>query len=146
MRSSFDSGSYSSGNLSWAALSRNEWLRRVRKRLSVLAELPSGWDGYGAPKIPAETVLFAAQVLQDIWCRRLDTPDISAMSNSGLMLEIMRNDFELTIEITGPYSTSYIFERPGGTEENGLLGSDLSDLRQHIEEMLAADPAPAMAA
>ena len=118
----------------------------MRKRLAVLAELPLGWDGYGAPKIPAETALFALQVLQDIWTARLDAPDIGAMSNGGLMVEFRRNDFDLTIEITGPYSTSFIFERPGGNEENGQIGADTSRLRQFVNEMMAADPVVSLVA
>lgn len=140
LREAFAPNLQSSGNASWASLSRTEWLNSVRKRLAALVDLPQGWDGYGAPKIAAETALFAAQILQDIWKRKLDAPDISAMSNGGLMIEIIRNDFELTIEVNGPYSTSFIFTKPGAVDdENGNVGADLSPLHGFVDEMIQSD-------
>lgn len=146
MRTPFSTASQSSGNGSWASLSRIEWLRRVRLRLSALSDLPTGWDGYGAPKIRIETTLFAAQLLQDIWTSRLEVPDLSAMSNGGLMIECNRNDFELTIEVLGPYATTYLFERPDGQQEEGKIAADMTPLRGFVSEMMSADPVIALVA
>jgi len=117
-------------------LSRNEWLRSVRNRLKVLGELPSGWDGYGAPRIALETTLFAQQILQDLWIRRLPAPDVSAMSSGGIMIEWQSNGHELSIEVHGPYATSFLFERAGAEEEEeGCVGSDISQLQSYVAEL-----------
>lgn len=146
LRNPFSTTGQSSGNASWASLSRAEWLRAVRSRLKVLTDLPVGWDGYNAPKIAIETTLFAMQILQDIWNVRLATPDVSAMSNGGLMIEIARNGYELTVEVRGPYATTYIFERPAGGEDAGDIAADMTPLRAFINEMIAADTVVALVA
>jgi hypothetical protein len=146
LRTPFAQNVPSSGNASWISMSRPEWLRRVRTRLSTLAELPAGWDGYNAPKISVETALFAAQVLQDIWPQRLGAPEIGAMSSGGLMIEAARNGYELTIEIQGPYSTSYLFSKPDGDDVEGTIAADIGPLRQFTGEMVAADPVVALVA
>jgi hypothetical protein len=123
---------------SWSALSRNEWLRHVRGRLRVLAELPVGWDGYGAPRIPLETTLFAQQIVQDLWTRRLPAPAISAMSSGGIMVEWAGNGHELSVEIHGPYETTFLFERAGSEEpEEGAVGSDISRLQGYVAELVS---------
>lgn len=122
----------------WSSTSRNEWLRTVRNRLAVLADLPAGWDGYGAPRITPETTLFALQILQDLWTRRLPPPDISPMSNGALMIEWAQNGTELTIEIRGPYATTFLFERThDGEEEEGQVGSDISQLQSRVAELVS---------
>jgi hypothetical protein len=123
------------GTDNWAALSRSEWLRNVRQRLRALADMPAGWDGYGAPRIPTETTLFALQVLQDIYTRRLPPPDISAMSSGGIMIEWVNNNTELTVEVLGPYSTSYVMEVAGQQAAAGEVGSDTSELQKRAAQL-----------
>jgi hypothetical protein len=128
-----------SSNGSWANLSRSEWLRQVRARLRALADLPAGWDGYGAPKVAVDTVLFTQQILMDIWTPRLSAPEISAMSSGSLMAEFHDNGFELTVEVAGPYKAVFCLERPDGQESAGAIGADMSELRAIIAEMVAAN-------
>ncbi|HYG30602.1 MAG TPA: hypothetical protein VD887_10345 [Allosphingosinicella sp.] len=83
-----------------------------------------------------ETTLFALQILQDLWARRLPTPDISAMSSGGIMIEWESHGHELTIEIHGPYATRFLFERAGSDEEEvGTAGSDISQLQSYVAEL-----------
>ena len=113
----------------------------ARLRLKSLTDLPSGWDGYGSPKIATETALFTLQVLMDMWTNRLSAPELSATSGGAIMAEFRRNGFELTIEIAGPYSSTFLFERPTGEMIEGALHADVSRARLMVAEMLAADPA-----
>ena len=101
--------------------------------------MSGGWDGYGAPRIATDTILFAQQILIDLWASRLLAPDISAMSNGSLAAEFRRNGFELTIEISGPYKSIFLFERPAGQSVEGAIGADISELRAHLAEMMADD-------
>ena len=125
---------------SWSASSRVEWLRTVRNRLRKLTELQTGWDGYDGRRVTVDTTLFAFQILQDLYKAKLPTPDISPMSSGGIMVEWLRDNRELTIEVLGPYRTRYLFEEDD-EETEGDIGSDLSVLQAYVGR-LSAPQAP----
>ena len=88
---------------------RNVWLNRVRRKLADLTVLQENWDTYGANPVAPDTVLFGFQVLSEIWLDGLSDPDISPMSNEGIMFEWIRENCEFIIELEGPYKIRYFF-------------------------------------
>ena len=90
---------------------RTEWQDAVRGQLSAINELPDNWDGYGARSIPSDTILFVAQILSEMWLPGLSVPDISPMSNEGLMVEWFTDKYELTLEVRSPYDIYYSIEQ-----------------------------------
>jgi len=121
---------------------RDSWLAAVRKRLTILLSLPTGWDGYGAPKIATETALFTLQVLQDIWQPASKAPAISPLSSGGLMVEWAAAGRDLVLEIERPYSMIMLYDEGNETVECPV-GPDITKVQRHIESLFHdALPAP----
>lgn len=117
--------------------SRNMCIQSVRKRLTALAHMPEGWDGYDAPKVSTSTCLFAQQIIQDMWREGLAAPDISPLSTGGFMIEWNAgHQGEFALEIESPYRMSMIYDTDNGKTEEVRLGADLSPLARRIEALV----------
>jgi hypothetical protein len=112
---------------------KTAWQDAVRVQLCSLNDLPADWDGYGARSIPSDTVLFAFQVLNEIWMARLPVPDISPMSNEGLMIEWHTQRYEFTLEINGPYEMCYLFE---DSESEALVEGSVPNNLEELDTFL----------
>lgn len=107
----------------------NSWLHRIREKLVSLSNLQANWDSYGAQPIRPDTILFGFQVLREIWSSGLSDPDISPMSNEGIMFEWIANGCEYVIEIEGPYKIQFYYsEEDNGTPTEGPLSQNLAPL------------------
>lgn len=113
------------------ASERYRWLYAVHRDLVTLIKLKQNWDSYGARPVAQDTLLFATQVLSDIWIRNLSRPFISPMSSEGIMIEWTANNCEFIISIEGPYRIQYFFDCPadGEPEEGELTQLDFSELK-----------------
>jgi len=89
---------------------KTEWQDTIRGQLSAINDLTENWDGYGAGPIPSDTILFVFQILSEMWLPGLPVPDISPMSNEGLMIEWFTQKHELTLEVRSPYEIHYSIE------------------------------------
>lgn len=108
---------------------RASWLYRIRKKLADLSILQANWDSYGAQPIGSDTIGFGFQVLTEIWSSGLSDPDISPMSNEGIMFEWIANGCEYVIEIEGPHKITYYFsEEDNDAPTEGPLSQDLTPL------------------
>ena len=126
----------SSGSMGDAgkAFSRSHWRDAVRSQLSAIANLPPNWDGYGTGPVTSDTILFALQVLGDVWMANLPVPDISPMSNEGIMIEWISEQFEFTLEVEGPYAISFLFEQTeDGAIEEGNVSRNLADIDPYLQ-------------
>ena len=111
---------------------KDSWTKLVRDRLALLLELPPGWDGYEGRKPSNQAVLFTMQFLAGSWRPRLPVPDISPMSDGGLLIEWTGEDAELTIEVSAPYDVRVSYEEDGEINE-AVLGNDFSRLETFLD-------------
>ena len=112
-----------------ASHQRNGWMSAAYQQLAQLLELKRGWDGYQGSAISEDTAIFTFQLLYQIWSPDFPVPDISPMSDGGIMLEWLTNNYELTIEIEAPFSVEYLFEcLAEGTAQEGKKTQDFSRL------------------
>lgn len=108
---------------------RASWLDRISRKLADLSILQANWDSYGARPIGLHTIVFGFQVLTEMWSRGLPDPDISPMSNEGIMFEWIANGCEYVIEIEGPNKiTFYYSEEDNGAPTEDSLSQNLAPL------------------
>ena len=113
---------------------RDAWMNAVGQRLALLLGLKKGWDGYQGGPISEDTARFTWQLLLQIWSPDLPAPDISPMSDEGIMLEWLSDQYELTIEIGAPFEVEYLFECLGeGKIEEGSKTNDFSRLNDFAD-------------
>lgn len=126
---------------------RSEWFHNVRKKLESVHKLSRDWDGYGAEPISFDTVLFAFQILTEIYSTDLDVPDISPMSNEGIMIEWLVSEVEFTLEVQAPYDVTYIFESNELEEpESGSIAQEFSTLDRFVRSVIEASRGAIIAA
>lgn len=121
-------------------LRKGYWRDAVRSQLTAIAHLPPNWDGYGARPVASDTILFALQVLAEVWMADLPVPDISPMSNEGIMIEWISGEVEFTLEIEGPYTINFLFERfEDEAVEEGSVSRNLAAIDPYLKQLV--DPA-----
>lgn len=115
---------------------RARWHDRVRQQLSSIGELAENWDGYGSERFSSDTLLFAMEVLTNIYTPSLPAPDVSPMSNEAIMIEWLSGAVELTVVISGPYEIEVLFESDMEHEPIEIhLQQDLSRLYPLVRQV-----------
>ncbi len=125
-------------NLS-AANAREKWRAALRERLAPLTSLEEGWDAYSAGGVKTQTVIFAAQVLDDIWATGLPVPDVMPTSTESVYVEWSTARFDFSIEIKAPYVGSFYFEDAAtGKIHEGEFRDNLVELENLSRQAVAA--------
>lgn len=85
---------------------QREWSTSLSKRFDVLGALPRGWDGYDGRPVSFSTARFAAQLLERLYDDRVPPPSLVPGSDGSLQMEWHLNQYDLEIDVLGPYSIS----------------------------------------
>jgi hypothetical protein len=112
-----------------------KWEVEVVQSLVRLAQLPAGWDSYGAPPIPRDASHFALEILQGIMRPRTPLPQVVPSSAGGIQLEWHEKGIDLELHITAPYQCELWFQDHQDQNSQPLsleLTDDFSALRRPI--------------
>lgn len=89
------------------ALARTSELAGLQDRLRELADLPEGWDSYGAPAIDRLVLDAVAHLLQNLPWEEIRPPQVVPTSRGGVALEWHRPGLEFSLEVEpGPESNT----------------------------------------
>ena len=96
------------------ANARERWRAAVRDQLAPLTTLKDNWDTYGAGPVKTQTIIFAAQMLDDIWINGLPVPSVMPTSGQSVYFEWNTRFFDFSIEVKAPYDGLYYFDGNDG--------------------------------
>lgn len=106
------------------APTRCEWTDRAIRRLTELCHLPVGWDGHHGLPTNRDTAYFAATIVALMMNPRIPMPSILPLSNGGLQIEWHRNQWDVEIEVAGPYHIAvYTNDLTSGVDHEFALKS-----------------------
>jgi hypothetical protein len=115
-----------------------DWLSEISKQFQAIADLPDGWDSYGAPS-PDIHKLDAAWGLLVCLCRdvNLPKPYVNPTRNGGVQFEWEVGGRYFEIEIVGERVATYLYcddnahvEKTGNIFEEESLGTVLTYIHQ----------------
>lgn len=112
------------------------WAEAVSNRLEELLQLPSGWDGYGAPPVTFENAYFALDMLRSICPDDFAAPQIVPGTAGDLQVEWHQDNYSIELHVRGPNSvTAYrqTVNLPDGEEIE--LTNDFVQVWKWIKEM-----------
>jgi len=113
------------------------WFRETLIRFLELLSLGENWNGYGERAIRDTAVKRALNVLEVIGTDG-PTPSVVPMSDGGLQLEWMGNEFEIEVEIPPEGLASVLIIGPNNEESECSVGprSEVwASLRELITQM-----------
>jgi hypothetical protein len=123
---------------------RFDWYDAVVARLTKLAQLPPGWDGYRGRPVSFENAHFALSMLKSICLPTTPPPDIVPGPNGDLQIEWHTKNGDIELDILGPYDVEgwHQVEGQAPAEEPVELNADFTD----VAKWLAAISEPPSAA
>jgi hypothetical protein len=120
------------------------WLRSSLRKVTELALLPSGWDGYGSRPIQQPAVERVSEVLTYLSYLDLPNPQLFPVPGGGIQIEMRQDDRELEIEILPDGSIEYLLVLSNGEMSEGAIPStsigDLLCLVYRFQGNLATVP------
>ncbi len=122
----------------------NPWLRLSLRKVTELAQLPSGWDGYGSHPIQQPAVERVSDVLTILSYLDLPNPQLFPVPGGGIQIELRQDELELEIEILPDGSIEYLLVLSNNEMSEGAIPStsigDLLCLVYRFQGKLAAVP------
>jgi len=111
------------------------WLRAVEKRVNVLLNLPSNWDGDGAARIAFECVMAAFGLVLTNVTHETPAPHFIPTSQGGVQVEwhLSGTDLELIFDPAVP--ARYYYSGRDGIEIEGAVGDEPSLVRALIRAL-----------
>jgi hypothetical protein len=116
------------------------WCQMIRSRLEMFAKMDHGWDGYEADSISVEVAMFALEAMMRMWRDNLRVPDVSPLSDGSVMFEWNQDGRQVTIEVHGPFSISFLSSDAQAPE--GLITTDLSTLTRLAQYLVEGEDPP----
>jgi hypothetical protein len=113
------------------------WRDPVMERLETLIQLPTGWDGYGAPPVRLENAYFAMLMLRAICGRDMAVPQIVPGSAGDLQVEWHSASATIELHVKAPNRVSAWRQTaavPDGEEIE--LSNDFKIVLHWVREML----------
>lgn len=86
-----------------ASLPTPSWDRGLEPRFRELVSLPHGWDGYDGQPVSASCACFAASLLGSLWVEGVEAPQLVPGPDGTLQIEWHVNQFDIEIDVLGPY-------------------------------------------
>lgn len=87
---------------------RSTWVKELESEKYInnfnkLTSLRKGWDGYRGVPVSYICAQFAANMIESLYIKGLPAPQLVPMSDGTLRLEWHMNQYDLEIEVLGPY-------------------------------------------
>ncbi len=121
------------------ANTRSAWVKELEDRFDELTSLPRGWDGYAGAPVSFNCAQFAANLIERLCINTLPAPQLVPMPDGTIRLEWHMNEFDLEIDVLGPYNVlAYRADLLTDEEEEIEIQTDFSELSEWVSK-LAAD-------
>jgi len=118
---------------------RSVWIKELEDRFDELTSLPRGWDGYAGVPVSFNCAQFAANLIEGLCIDTLPAPQLVPMPDGTVRLEWHMNEFDLEIDVLGPYNVlAYRADLLTDEEEEIEIQTDFTELSKWVSK-LAAD-------
>jgi hypothetical protein len=122
-------------NAALTAVNERKWEVAAVRTLVRLAQLPAGWDSYGAPMVRRDAGHFALEILDGVMRSMTPPPQIVPSATGGVQLEWHEKGIDLEIHVIAPYQWELWFQDhrdPNSGPVSLELTDDLSELKRPI--------------
>ena len=117
---------------------RSAWVEELEERFDVLTSLPRGWDGYAGLPVSFTCAQFAANLIERVYTRSLPAPQLVPMPDGTLRLEWHMNEFDVEIDVLGPYDVfAYRTDLLNDQEDELEIQTDFTELSDWVSELAA---------
>lgn len=117
---------------------RSAWVKEIEERFDELTSLRRGWDGYAGVPVSFTCAKFAANLIERLYTRALPAPQLVPMANGAVRLEWHMNEFDVEIDVLGPYDVvAYRADLLNDREDEIEIQTDFTELSQWIAELAA---------
>lgn len=121
---------------------RSKWVADLTERLNEITSLPPGWDGYDGCPVSFNVAQFAANLIERLCVADMPAPNLVPGSDGTLQIEWHRNQYDVEIDVLGPYRVvAYRRHQKTGVEQELDLESDFTVLAGWIDELLVEQEA-----
>jgi len=105
------------------------WWKRVERAIWAIAELPEGWDSYGARPVARRNIRAALDLLRNVCRMTTPEPSIVPTTSGGLQVEWHLPQKELQVTVRSPDRFDVLFEDLVSDREEAMtITGDLSPL------------------
>lgn len=112
---------------------RSAWVRELEERFDVLTSLRRGWDGYVGVPVSFTCAQFAANLIERLYIRALPAPQLVPMANGTLRLEWHMNEFDIEVDVLGPYDVvAYRADLLNDSEDEIEIQTDFTELSEWV--------------
>ena len=110
--------------------------QELEGRLSSLAGLPAGWDGYQGKPVSSGCAGFAANLIESICDDSIPAPQLVPGSDGTLQLEWHLNGYDIEIDVLAPFQvTATRHDHVTGEEDEIEVQSDFSKLAEWMKAL-----------
>lgn len=101
---------------------RSRWVTELKDRFNRLTSLEPGWDGYAGLPVSFTCAQFAANLIERLYVEGVPAPQLVPGSDGTVQFEWHRNEFDVEIDVLGPYEVVAVRRnlRTGEVEELDL--------------------------
>ncbi|GEM_PF-1631245 len=117
---------------------RSAWVNELEKQFDVLTSLRRGWDGYAGVPVSFTCAQFAANLIERLYIRSLPAPQLVPMPNGTMRLEWHRNEFDIEVDVLGPYDVvAYRADLLNDSEDEIEIQTDFTELAEWVAALAA---------
>lgn len=117
---------------------RSEWVKELEERFDDLTSLPRGWDGYAGLPVSFTCAQFAANLIERLCIDSLPAPQLVPMPDGTLRLEWHMNEFDVEIDVLGPYDVfAYRADLLNDREDELEIQTDFTELSDWVSDLAA---------
>lgn len=115
---------------------KSSWVKELEDRFNELTSLPKGWDGYKGVPVAFNCAQFAANLIERLCVSSLPAPQLVPMSDGTIRLEWHMNQFDIEIDVSGPYDVFACRTDLLSDEEDEIeIQTDFTELSNWISEL-----------
>ncbi len=108
-------------------------IKDLEDHLEELTSLPVGWDGYAGQPVSFGCAYFAANLIERLCIDAAPAPQLVPGADGTLQLEWHINQYDLEIDILGPYDVvASRYDHKNGQEEEIEVKTDFTKLAEWI--------------
>lgn len=112
---------------------RSQWIKELEDRFDEITSLPKGWDGYNGLPVSFSCAQFAANLIERLYVNTVPAPQIVPGSDGTLQIEWHCNQFDLEVDVFGPYDVvATITDLKNESEKELVVQTDFTELSDWV--------------
>jgi len=109
------------------------WWKEVNAQVRQLRALEQNWDKMGGTKIRNDVINFSLHMLEKTMDARTPAPNLTPLSNGGIIIEWHEVEIDFEIEVDKPFSAYLSFEdKEKGVEDEAEITLDLEKVAHYV--------------